>query len=374
MWPLMSYFMFESHLLMTRKIALAAALAVVAAIGTGYSSVLSAQINPAVTPATGMLSRQTMSRLLLTDSARIGNRVVAVGDRGYIVYSDSNGEKWERAATPPNVPLLNAVFFSDLKTGWAVGHDAVILNSTDEGKTWTQTFAAPADQKPLMDILFADGNNGFAVGAYGSFYETSDAGRTWKSRKLLESPKAPPPVAKKGKAAAAAESDEAGKGGAEEDRHFNAIVKLGERRLVVVGEAGMLLKSDDSGKTWTKIVSPYKGSFFGAIQAQDGSVLIYGLRGKIFRSTNAALSDWKLIGNKSVASIMGSTRLADGTLVLSGLAGTVLISRDNGITFTPLPTGLTKGYAAPLQGAPSALLLVGEAGVREVLLSAAAAK
>ena len=251
-----------------------------------------------------------------------------------------------------------------------MGHDAVILKSTDEGKTWTQTFSAPEDQKPLMDILFLDANTGFAVGAYGSFYETADAGKTWKSRKLLETPKAPPPTVKKGKAAAAV-SAETGSKDAEEDRHFNAIVKLGEKRLIIVGEAGMLLKSDDTGKSWTKITSPYKGSYFGAIQAQDGSVLIYGLRGKIFRSTDAALKDWKLVENKSVASIMGSTRLPDGTVVLSGLAGTVLTSRDHGASFTPLPTGLIKGYAAPLLGAPNALLLVGEAGARDVLLSAA---
>lgn len=360
---------------MTKPFLLAAAhmafIVGIAASATFTSSDVFAQVNTAVLPATGALTKQTMSRLLLTDSTRIGNRVVAVGDRGYIVFSDSNGESWERATTPPNVPLLNAVFFSDPKSGWAVGHDAVILKSTDEGKTWTQSFSAPEDQKPLMDILFLDASTGFAVGAYGSFYETADAGKTWKSRKLLETPKAPPPTVKKGKAAADASADTGSKD-AEEDRHFNAIVKLGEKRLIIVGEAGMLLKSDDTGKSWTKITSPYKGSYFGAIQAQDGSVLIYGLRGKIYRSTDAALKDWKLVENKSVASLMGSTRLPDGMVVLSGLAGTVLTSRDNGATFTPLPTGLSKGYAAPLLGAPNALLLVGEAGARDVLLSAAA--
>ena len=84
------------------------------------------------------------------------------------------------------------------------------------------------------------------------------------------------------------------------------------------------------------------------------------------------MKDWRLIENKSVATVMGSTRLPDGTLVLAGLAGTVLISRDNGMRFTPLPTGLTKGYAAPLLSSPNALLLVGEAGARDVLLPAAA--
>lgn len=358
------------------NVTLAAAALLSVALGALPNAAL-AEINPRVMPATGLLSKLAMSRLLLSDATRIGNRVVAVGDRGYIVYSDSNGENWERAATPPNLPLLTAVSFSDAKTGWAVGHDAVILKSTDEGATWTQVFAAPAEQKPLMDILFLDAQHGFAVGAYGAAYETADGGKTWTPRKLLETPKAAP--AKKGKDAAAdkdrAKNDDAldkGAGG-DEDRHLNALLQWGEGKLLIVGEAGTILKSEDAGKTWSRIASPYKGSFFGAVQAKDGSVIIFGLRGKIYRSADAALKDWKLIDNKSVASLMGATRLPDGTLALAGLAGTVLLSRDNGASFSVLPTGLTKGYAAPLLGAPNALLLVGEAGARDVLLPSAGA-
>lgn len=346
-----------------------------------------AQINPAVMPASGSLSEQTMSRLLLTDAARVGDRVVAVGDRGYIVYSDSNGESWKRANTPPGTPLLTAVFFLDAKTGWAVGHDSVILTSTDRGESWTKAFSAADEQKPLMDIVFVDANNGFAVGAYGAFYATTDGGKRWTARKLFESAVAEPPkaAAKKGKyesvgGGQAAEADSGGKGG-DDDKHINAIATLGnaavakpgDSKLFVAGEAGLLAKSDDGGQTWIKIASPYKGSFFGAIQAQDGAVLIYGLRGKIYRSTDAQLANWTQIDNRSVASLMGATRLPDGALVLAGLSGTVLVSRDNGASFSPLPAGSTKALSAPLPGAPNILLLAGEAGVRGVPLAAKAA-
>ncbi len=356
-----------------------------------------AQINPAVMPTSGPLSKQTMSRLLLTDASRIGNRVVAVGDRGYIVYSDSNGESWQRATTPPNTPLLTSVFFLDAKTGWAVGHDSMILSSTDQGQTWTKAFSAADDQKPLMDITFVDANNGFAVGAYGAFYATTDGGKTWVARKLFEGTKAAATVAapKKGKYESIGSQkvndkannkdadidDKAGGRGGDDDKHINAIIKLaeansvntGENKLFAAGEAGLLARSDDGGKTWVKIASPYKGSFFGAIQAQDGAVLIYGLRGRIYRSTDAQLANWKQIENKTVASLMGATRLPDGTVVLAGLSGTVLLSRNNGESFSLLPSGSTKALSSPLLGAPNALLLVGEAGVRDVLLTANAA-
>ena len=100
--------------------------------------------------------------------------------------------------------------------------------------------------------------------------------------------------------------------------------------------------------------------------------MIYGLRGKIYRSSDAALSNWTLIENKTVASLMGSTMLPDGALVLAGLSGTVLVSRDNGATFAALPSGSTKALAALLLGAPNTLLVIGEAGVRSLPLAVVA--
>lgn len=329
-----------------------------------------AQVNKTVMPDKGPLSQQTMTRLLLSDVTRFGNRIVAVGDRGYIVYSDSNGESWERAETPANLPLLTSVYFPDAKTGWAVGHDSVILKSTDEGKSWKQAHSAPQEQRPLMDILFIDDKTGFAVGGYGQFLETTDGGATWKPRKLIESPKAPPPAPKKGGKAAQDLADQDAK--SDDDKHLNAIVKLADGKLLVVGESGTLAKSTDSGKTWSKIASPYKGSYFGAVQAKDGSVVIYGMRGRIYRA-DAGLSKFDLVENKSVATLMGSTMLPDGAVALAGLAGTLMISRDNGVTFHKQDTGSTKAYSSVILGAPNAAVLVGESGVRDVVLAAAAA-
>lgn len=337
---------------------------------SGVSQTAAAQVNPAVMPTSGPLTKQTMSRLLLTDAARSGNRIVAVGDRGYIVYSDSNGDTWERAKTPTGVALLTSVHFSDANTAWAVGHDSVILKSTDQGKEWTQSYAAPKDQRPLLDILFLDANTGFAVGAYGAFYETSDGGKTWASRKVIPpSPKAPAPKSVRGKAQDT--GDDEGKGG-DEDRHLNAIIKLASGKLLIVGEAGTLLTSADSGKTWTKLASPYKGSFFGAVESADGAVVIYGLRGNVFRA-EANLGNWTTIATNTKASMMNGTRLGDGTIALAGLSGTLLVSKDAGRTFTALNTGTIKPLSAAVQGGPNSLTVVGETGARDVLLSAQAA-
>src|SRR6476659_5707310 len=74
-----------------------------------------------VLPASGPMYEQTMQRLLLVDAERFGNRIVAVGDRGYIVITDDYGKTWRRAKSP-GAPLLTAVDFLDDQLGIAVGH------------------------------------------------------------------------------------------------------------------------------------------------------------------------------------------------------------------------------------------------------------
>lgn len=317
---------------MIRTVLLAGALALA---GPG-----SAQAADPANAGGGPVAKLTMQRLLLTDAVRIGNRVVAVGDHGYIVYSDNNGESWTRAKTPDS-PLLTAVAFADAKNGWAAGHDTVILATTDGGATWTQQFSAPSEQRPLLDLLFVSAKEGYAVGAYGAFYETADGGKTWAARKIIA-----------------------------DDKHLNAIESLGGGRLLILGEGGTILSSGDAGKTWTALASPYKGSLFGGLMANDGSIVAFGLRGKLFRSSDNGKT-WKAVDNASQATLMGGSKLPDGSLVIVGAAGTVLVSRDNGQSFVSLATGSTRGYGKAVLGAPNAVLLVGEAGAREVVVPSA---
>src|SRR5437868_2175092 len=61
---------------------------------------------------------------------RAGNRVVAVGLRGHIVYSDDSGATWRQALVPVSVDLLG-VSFPSPKVGWAVGHGGVVLATRD---------------------------------------------------------------------------------------------------------------------------------------------------------------------------------------------------------------------------------------------------
>src|SRR5271154_2331091 len=98
-----------------------------------------------VLPESGPLRATTLQRLTLLDAQRVGTRIVAVGDRGYIIISDDRGTTWRRAKAPA-APMLTGVDFLDAQQGIAVGHDSVILVTRDGGETWTQQFSAPAEQ------------------------------------------------------------------------------------------------------------------------------------------------------------------------------------------------------------------------------------
>lgn len=315
---------------MRKSLALLIAAAALAAAAAHGADIL---------PESGVLPANTMHRLLIVDAAVAGNRLVAVGDRGYIVASDDKGATWKRAKAP-SAPLLTAIHFLDEKRGWVVGHDSVILATADGGDSWSKQFSAPAEQKPLLGVLFLDARRGYAVGAYGAFYETADGGAKWSVRKVLE-----------------------------DDKHLNAIVDAGKGTLLIFGEAGTILRSTDAGATWQPVPAPYKGSFFGGVVAVDGAVVAFGLRGRIFRSIDAGRT-WTQVPNAAEYTLMNGTRWPDGSLLLTGAAGMVLASRDNGQSFAPILSGRRGVLAKALPGAGGVIILLGESGVRELRTSA----
>ena len=69
---------------------------------------------------------------LILDIANVGAGLVAVGERGHALVYDGS---WHHVATPVSSQLTK-VFFLNEKRGWAVGHDATILQTQDGGQTW----------------------------------------------------------------------------------------------------------------------------------------------------------------------------------------------------------------------------------------------
>lgn len=326
---------------------------------------------------------------LLLGVARAGTRLVAVGEYGDIVLSDDDGKTWRQAKSVPTQVTLTAVTFVDDKTGWAVGHDTVILHTTDGGETWAKQFGGGESDNALLTVAFWDPNHGLAMGAFNFTAETKDGGQTWVERKTLNpiqvkpaaGPAAPPGAGGPGKpesSVVAGEQADAPRHGASgggdgedpyaaatgDENHLNAGFVGPNGEMYVAAEAGAVFRSFDQGATWDKILTGYNGSFWGGFVAKDGSLYITGMHGNIWRSTDKGATWTKLDTAGADQSVASGIQLKDGKFVFVGLGGQVLYS-DDGQKFTLTYRENRKGLNAVIEDGGDKLLVFGEAGISD---------
>jgi photosystem II stability/assembly factor-like uncharacterized protein len=299
---------------------------------------------------------------LLIGLARAGERLVAVGDRGVIVYSDDRGRSWVQADTVPTQALLTGVCFFDARNGIAVGHDEVILVTADAGVSWRRTHYAPEEQQPLLDVWCGSSGHAIAIGAYSAYFNSTDGGATWSALPFHPAPARRAPAT--APPAQDTEAEDDGKNG----YHLNRIVGASGARLYIAAEAGHLYRSDDGGAGWQELASPYRGSFFGILPLEADSLLAFGLRGNLFRSDDGGAS-WQKLETGTVAMLDGSTRLRGDAAAIVGLAGVLLVSRDGGHTFSLEQQPEYTGLAAVLSVGDDELAVVGEEGARVISLA-----
>ncbi len=316
---------------------------------------------------------------LLLDGLSLGKRLIVVGERGHILISDDDGESWVQTRVPTHA-TLTGVYFRNSRLGWAVGHDAVILRTTDGGERWTQVYAAPREDMPLFDIWFKDANHGIAVGAYGLFLVSTDGGLNWSREPLrmlgqtgpkhhLMQFKSGPQTMRYTVDTPTAESitdlDAMDRDDFQNDFHLNRIAWSSTGRLYIAAEAGHLYRSDDIGRHWIALASPYRGSFFGVLPLDADAVLAYGLRGHLFLSRDAGQT-WQRIATCTQEMLTDGLRLEDGAIVLSGLGGTVLVSLDGGVRFKLDRQPNHSGYSAIFSEANGHLITTGEYGIQSL--------
>ena len=311
------------------------------------------------------------AKSLLNGLALAGNRIVAVGQRGQIVYSDDRGANWTQAKVPLSSDLV-AVSFPTPQQGWAVGHDGAVLHSADGGQTWekqldgrsagkrllddfatravkgtlgsqdesqkllgeARRIAAQGAENPFLDVWFADEKNGFIVGAFNLIFSTNDGGRTWTPWfDRTDNP----------------------------DRlHLYAIRGIGDD-IYVTGEQGLVLKLDRQAGRFRAIATPYKGTYFGVAGTKD-SVVVFGLRGNAFRSADGG-ANWQQVETGVQDGLTGAAAYGPNGLVLVSQSGNVLLSHDRGEHFA-LQRQANQTPASAVVAFDNSIVIAGARGVR----------
>lgn len=324
------------------------------------------------------------ARGMLLAIAGAGERLVAVGERGIIVFSDDHGANWKQARVPVSL-TLTCVFFATREVGWAAGHDGVILRSTDAGATWHKQFDGTlanalvladlkarlaASQKnasdgerlrnaladaegnskfgpspPLLGLWFGDADKGLAVGAFGQLFQTVDGGKSWATL--------------------------GGRIDNLDGLHFNSIAEAGDGSLLIAGEGGKLRRSRDRGANWETLDTGYAGHLYGALAPPGGGgkIVAFGFGGTVLLSNDNGKS-WQSAPKLVNKSLVAGFALPDGALVLAAGDGQLLLSRDQGATFELIKDGAGRPVAAllPRPLRTGRLLAVGGGGARTIAL------
>ncbi len=276
-------------------------------------------------------ARLAVHSLLLGGSQTQGT-MLAVGERGHILFSRDQGHNWQQAQVPTRA-LLTAVYLHDQQLGWAVGHDATILKTDDGGQHWRQVFSAVEEQAPLLDIWFSDRNRGIAIGAYGLMYVSEDGGEQWQQVWIND----------------------------EDDFHLNHLNQTDDGTLFIAAEAGMIYRSTDKGTSWETLDSPYHGSFFGSLDVGK-NLFIYGLRGHLLLSQDQGDS-WVNIDTGTTAMLTSAIKM-NNHCIFSGLGGILLIDEDcdgKGLKLQQRPG--REGISDLLISDHKEIILVGDHGV-----------
>ncbi len=341
-------------------------LAALAALAYGPLAVGAGFVDPLDVPAQ---MSPLAAKSLLQGVARAGPRLVAVGQRGHIVYSNDSGATWTQAKVPVSSDLT-AVFFVNDQKGWAVGHDGVILHSGDGGITWTtqldgvranerlmehmqgQVDANPKSaegkrlleearrnkeqgaDKPFLDVWFADENNGYVVGAYNLFFRTRDGGKNWES--LFDETDNPKLL------------------------NLYAIGPAGGG-LYIAGEGGLVLKLDPETKRFKALPTPYNGSYFGVV-GDKSAALVFGLRGNVYRTDDGGKT-WAKVDAGLPATIVSGLATATGAIMLADVGGRIAVSTDGGRTFKPASLPTTVPISGIADAGNGRLARVGPQGV-----------
>ncbi len=313
------------------------------------------------------------AKSLIFTIAEFHGRYFATGHHGHILYSD-DAENWTQAEVPVRSAILD-VYFPTPELGWAVGHEGVILHSSDGGKTWVKQYDGlrygteglayyqklaeenPDDEiyaylvdemqfaidqgadKPLFKVHFHNDKFGHALGAYGMILKTEDAGKTWEH--VLHT--------------------------TENDTYYHVFDtdKLDDGNFFLSGEAGLMMIGDAESETAVRVESvPWEGSFFTVLTTDSGAVIVGGLRGRMFRSGDQGQT-WEEVQKPPGSSIVSSAKLEDGTLVFAGMAGELLFSVDDGRSFNYLPIRVGNRVYTVEHGPAGTLLVGGPGGIQK---------
>jgi photosystem II stability/assembly factor-like uncharacterized protein len=102
-------------------------------------------------------------------------------EQSVLLHTTDGGVTWERRLADSE-RWFYAVHFINTEVGWIAGYNGLILKTIDGGMTWSKQ-GAPTHSS-LVGIQFINPDWGWIIGDDGELLHTSDGGKNWRSYKL----------------------------------------------------------------------------------------------------------------------------------------------------------------------------------------------
>ncbi len=222
---------------------------------------------------------------------------------GFFVKAEAVIKKVEPKAVERRDNFFSIAAPTD-QVAWAAGSGGKIVHTIDGGKNWERQASTTIEN--LQGIAAWDAMHAVAVGNNGVILFTANGGALWKTATLPSS------------------------------GNPNKLlrVRIFDGVAWAVGEFGALLRSDDKGQTWTRVL-PEKDRAWNSVFFLEQNGWIVGEFGAVMRTTDGG-ANWTDIEAKNKVSLMAVTFRDPQHGVAVGLAGTLTVSNDGGLTWTDI--------------------------------------
>lgn len=275
---------------------------------------------------TSAASAQPVKRLAhrdrLYDAVAHGSELFVVGHPGLLLHSTDQGKTFRRVPLPTKDALF-AVAFNAAGVGAIVGRSGLVLVSRDKGRSWTKV-TAKAEGEEEAAHLFAvevlpDGVI-VAVGEFGAIMRSEDGGKSWTRQPYSAArPKSAEELAQSEQRARISIEEE-NEGAIDEARLTG--VRFADQRGFIVGEFGLVLVSEDGGKSWNRQNSQAELLLFDLSLVSRDHVVAVGSEGTVIETKDGGTT-WSAIDAGTHEHLYGIAAQGD-RFVVSGAGGIVL--------------------------------------------------
>lgn len=249
------------------------------------------------------------------------------GDNGYLASTRNGGKTWNRVDL--NITdSINEVYFRSDKDGFVVAGRKLFI-TRDGGQTWQdirpyRTGEFGSGTPEFLSVKFSDKNRGYII---GSVLRGSGDDAVVVDSLLLRT-----------------------EDGGDTWRRILLPFKLelfsiffrGNSHGWIVGDEGTVLASRDEGLTWTRQNTGTKEPLYGVDFRDQKNGVVVGKNGTILQTTNGGDSWWP-IESPVRESLMRVTFTDEKNGWIAGHRGTILRTKDRGRTWESLP-GVTNNH------------------------------